>query len=190
MPEYRRVWREGGTYFFTLVMEGRAKIFENEAARGKLRRAIKECQEKWAFEMEAMVLLPDHLHMMWTLPEGDAGYSKRVAWIKRRFTALWIEGGGTEKIVSDGKRRERRRGVWQARFWEHVIRDERDWEGHLNYVHYNPVKHGYVNCPHGWEWSTFGKWVERGVYEKDWACCYEREMEGPDFGGLRVEEME
>jgi putative transposase len=104
-----------------------------------------ECQQS-PFTTVAIVLLPDHLHVMWTLPVGDADYPRRWRAIKARFTSEWLGSGGQELRVTRGYQRQRRRGVWQPRFMEHTIRDEQDLHNHVDYLHYNPVKHGYVLC--------------------------------------------
>ena len=138
-----------------------------------------------------MVLLPDHLHALWSLPEGDADFPTRFAVLKKSFTERWLRGGGWEGVVSDSRRRNRRRGVWQRRFWEHVIRDQEDLNQHLDYIHYNPVKHGLARCPHEWAYSTFGRWVKRGGYDPKWCCCCRGcEAKAPDFGGLEETAME
>jgi putative transposase len=107
---------------------------------------------------------------MWTLPPGDDGYSLRWGWIKKEFTSQWLKSGGAERHVSASKQRRRRRGVWQVRFWEHTIEDENDFERHFDYLHYNPVKHGYVDRPRDWPHSAFHRWAKTGVYAPDWGC--------------------
>lgn len=116
------------------------------------------------------MFLPEHLHALWTLPTGDCEYSLRWRWIKREFTSAWLEMGGAEEGRSGPRLRERRRGVWQRRFWEHTIRDEADLESHFDYIHYNPVKHGPVQRPADWPWSSFQRWVREGHYCEDWAA--------------------
>jgi putative transposase len=120
--------------------------------------------------MPAVVLLPDHLHAIWTLPEGDAGYSVRWKRIKEEFTKNFIQAGGEEGPRSDSRLRRQERGIWQRRFWEHTIRDEDDFEEHFNYVHYNPVKHRLVRYPRDWPYSSFHRWVKLGAYPPDWSC--------------------
>jgi putative transposase len=117
-----------------------------------------------------MVVIPDHLHAIWTLPHGDADYSIRWAWLKKEFTKRWLNTGRDERGQSAGRIRDGRRGVWQPKFWEHAIRDERDLERHVEYIHYNPVKHGVATCPHAWRWSSFDRWVRAGIYPAEWAC--------------------
>lgn len=129
------------------------------------------------------MLLPDHLHAIWTLPPGDEDYSKRWAWIKKEFTKAWLAMGGTEQPQSLGRLHDGRRGVWQPKFWEHTLEDEDDFERHFDYVHYNPVKHGLVQYPYQWPWSTFHRWVKAGVYSRDWGCC--EGAKGFDFKDVR-----
>ena len=170
MPNYRRYRVEGGTYFFTLKTEFNAPIFREQAAVAILGNAIRETKKEWPFKIDAMVLLPDHIHAIWTLPAGDAKYSTRWGWLKKEFTQKYLAGGGTEQETSDSRRRNRRRGVWQRRFWEHTIEDEDDFDAHFDYIHWNPVKHGYVRCPRQWPHSSFHRWVEKGVYPLNWGC--------------------
>jgi putative transposase len=181
VPNYRRAYAPGGSYFFTLVTAGRAPILCTDNARSCLRRAIRDARRRWPFGLAAIVLLPEHLHCVWTLPAGDAAFSRRWAWIKRAFTQGWLESGGAERGVSPSKRNDGRRGVWQRRFWEHALRDETDFERHCDYVHYNPVKHGLVSCPRDWPFSTFSRFVRAGDYPSDWGCGLKP---APDFGGM------
>lgn len=160
----------GGTYFFTVVTDRRQRIFSSGRARTLLGNALRACQQSHPFEVRAIVLLPDHLHTIWCLPPGDANYSARWQWIKTQFTQNWLAGGGTESDISGGRLRDGRRGVWQPKFWEHTIEDEDDFDSHFDYIHYNPVKHGYATCPADWEWSSFHRWVREGVYDANWAC--------------------
>jgi putative transposase len=191
MPDYRRRHAPGGTYFFTLVTENRQPILCTELARSILRRAIEDCRRERDFDAVAMVLLPDHLHAIWTLPPGDANYAIRWARIKSRFTREWLDQGGPEQPRSFSRLEHRRRGVWQRWFWEHHVRDTTDYERHLHYIHYNPVKHKLARCPHEYEHSTFNKWVSRCVYEPQWCCaCDGASSEPPSFEGLDLTSME
>ena len=165
---YRRAFRPGGTFFFTLVTYRRRRFLCDDLARVLLRRAIDACRAVSPFEMDAFVLLPDHLHAVWTLPEGDADFSSRWSRIKKAFTRTWVAAGGWQGAVSESRRHNRRRGVWQRRFWEHIIRDGTDLERHLNYIHYNPIKHGRVQCAHDWQWSSFHRLVREKVYDARW----------------------
>ncbi len=170
MPNYRRSVSPGGTFFFTQVTFERSPFLCDEVARTILHNVIEQCQNLWLFELEAIVLLPDHHHAMWSLPENDSDYSRRWGWLKKTFTQRWLAEGGRESSISEGKLRDGRRGVWQPKFWEHTLRDDDDFNEHLNYIHYNPVKHGLVKCPHHWPYSSFRKWVRRGMYDVDWQC--------------------
>ncbi len=176
MPEYRRYFLEGGTFFFTVVTDGRRPILTGN--HGLLRRSIQECRAKFPFTIDAMVLLPEHLHAIWTLPVGDDEYPKRWAKIKRGFTESWLAMGGRERAVTRGRSRKRYRGVWQPRYWEHAIRNETDFLRHMDYIHYNPVKHGHVQCPHSWPCSSFHRLVREGVYEPDWGCICGQSPQG------------
>ena len=170
MPNWRRNFVPGGTYFFTVVTHQRRPIFDSPDARTILGNVMRESQQTHPFEVRAIVLLPDHLHCIWCMPRGDSGYSGRWQWIKTHFTKRWLASGGTNGEVSQGRKNDGRLGVWQPKFWEHTIEEEDDFENHFDYIHYNPVKHGYVRCPSDWQWSSFHRWVRRGVYTKDWAC--------------------
>lgn len=170
MTNWRRVSHPGGTFFFTLVTENRAPILTTPAGRRNLRTATRACRARWPFEIAAVVLLPDHLHTIWRLPPGDGDYSARWAWLKKEFTKAWVSAGGPEQDISASRQKNRRRGVWQRRFWEQAIRDDRDLERHLDYIHYNPVKHGYVRCASEWPWSSFHRYRRAGAYPPGWGC--------------------
>ncbi len=170
MPDYRRFFVAGGTYFFTVVTYRRRRLFEHRKPRQILGATIRECRAMWPFAVDALVLLPDHLHAIWSLPSGDSNYPARWSFIKKTFTQNYLADGGHDRRVSDGRHLERRRGIWQPRYWEHTIEDEDDFMRHLDYTHYNPVKHGLVSCPADWGPSTFHRWVKAGVYPPDWAC--------------------
>ena len=170
MSDYRRYFVPGGTYFFTVVTERRVRLFEHESARRLLGGVMRQCLLRYPVEVVAIVLLPEHLHALWTLPPGDERYSLRWRWIKREFTRGWLALGGLEQQCSEAHDREQRRGVWQRRFWEHTIRDEADMESHFDYIHYNPVKHGLVQRPCDWPWSSFRRWARAGHYSVEWAA--------------------
>jgi REP-associated tyrosine transposase len=168
MSNYRRYFVAGGTYFFTVVTQGRATLFDDAAARQLLGSMFRRCLLRWPMRVLAIVVLPDHLHCLWVLPRGDSDYSARWRWLKGEFTRQWLAQGGTEQPCRGGRLRERRRGVWQRRFWEHTIRDEADLERHADYIHYNPVRHQLVGSPRDWPWSSFHRWVRLGHYPPDW----------------------
>lgn len=113
-------------------------------------------------------MLPEHIHAIWSLPRGDDDYARRSAFIKKEFMRGWLASGGSEQVVGTEQRARHRRGVWQPRFWEHVIQDEEDFERHLDYIHYNPVKHGLVASPGDWPYSSFHRWVRLGAYDPEW----------------------
>jgi putative transposase len=137
---------------------------------------IEEVKAESPWQMDAIVLLPDHLHMLWKTPPHDLDYSTRIAVLKKRFTDTFLKAGGRECRVLSGQTRHRRRGVWQERFWEHTIRDLKDYRLHLDYIHSNPVKHGLVELPIEWPWSSFHRYVKQGLYERDW--CGHVELPG------------
>ncbi len=181
MADYRRCYVPGGSFFFTVVTERRAPILGNDAAHELLRAAFRDCRQRWPFRVDALVMLPDHLHAIWTLPPDDADYSKRWGAIKKYFTQSWLAAGGTEQPSTDSRARYRRRGGWQRRFWEHTLRDERDYARHFDYLHYNPVKHGLVDAPRSWPYSSFHRWVESGVYDREWGCVAPEFLDLVDF---------
>jgi putative transposase len=170
MPNYRRFFVPGGCYFFTVVTHRRRPFLTDDLARNCLHTAITTVRKNHPFELPAMVLLPDHLHAIWTLPAGDLGYSTRWRRIKEEFTELFLEQGGIESTRSTSRVRRHERGIWQRRFWEHAIRDEQDLERHFDYIHYNPVKHRLVRYPSEWPRSSFHRWVEAGNYPLNWGC--------------------
>ena len=191
MPEYRRAFIPGGTFFFTVVTEGRAPLFGEAHARALLGEAFREVRGRRPFEIDAIVLLPDHLHTVWRLPDNDHDFSARWSMLKRIFTKAWLAKGGREQHVSMSRRRNRRCGVWQRRFWEHTIRDETDYVRHCDYIHYNPVKHGLVACPHAWQYSSFQRLVRAGLYERSWMCtCSGGRVKALDFTDLRSTAIE
>jgi len=161
----------GGPCFFIAVTERRIKILRNDLARDLLQVAFQDCFQRWPpFRVDAMVMLHDHMHAIWTLPPDDAAYSKRWGAIKKHFTQSWLALGGAEQSRSPSRIARRRRGVWQRYYAEHTLRDERDYQRHFDYIHYNPIKHGLVESPRDWPYSTFHRWVKLGVYNPDWGC--------------------
>jgi putative transposase len=179
MPEYRRAYVPGGTYFFTVKTFDRRPLLTDERSRTALRQAIVEVLAMLPFETIAWVLLPDHLHTVWRLPETDVDFSLRWSLIKQRVTKQCVNWVDRSQITPS--RKKRHEGTfWQRRFWEHLIRDDADLESHVDYIHYNPVKHGYVHRVADWPYSTFHRYVNRGVDPLDWASAYE--YAGDDFG--------
>lgn len=163
MPEYRRNFQAGGTYFFTVAaLERKRDLLV--AQIDLLRESVRRVKRRYPFEIDAWVVLPDHLHCIWTLPAGDADYPTRWRLIK----LLFAKGLLKEERLSAVRQRRHERGVWHRRYWEHTIRNERDYRNHVDYVHWNPVKHGYVERPIDWPHSSVHRWVAGGLYEEPW----------------------
>ncbi len=170
MPNYVR-WREdGATYFFTVVTYRRRRLFEDPTARQALRRAFVEVRRQWPFDMFACALLPDHLHCIWTLPDGDDSFPMRWANIKRRFTQSYLSRGGVDLPVSENRTRHNERGMWQPRYWERRIRNEDEMYAYRDYIHLNPVKHSYVREPTDWPWSSVHRHLRLGWLDRDWTA--------------------
>ena len=164
MTEYRRFQHPGATWFFTVNLAERRnnRLLVDHVDRVKT--AFADVKRRHPFTIDAVVIMPDHLHCIWTLPEGDSDFSSRWGLIKANFSRQIPK---SERIsVSRQKRGER--GLWQRRFWEHMIRDERDLRQHVDYIHWNPVKHGWVKCVKDWPHSSFHQHVALGIYEENW----------------------
>ena len=168
MPEYRRSRIAGGTYFFTVVTYNRRPLLATDTARKLLRQAWVDVRGRFPFDIDSVCLLPDHLHCIWSLPEGDADYSVRWKEIKRVFTKGYVNQVGPGEIRNESRLRRGEAAIWQRRFWEHTIRDEEDLNRHRDYIHYNPVKHGLVRSVSAWPWSSFHRFVEMGYYQQEW----------------------
>lgn len=168
MSEYRRAQVPGGTFFFTVVTYNRQSFLCDEDVRNALRDAIAKVRARHPFNIDAWVLLPDHLHAIWTLPEGDADFSLRWNLIKRYVTRACAKHLERPEWLSESKEEHRESTLWQRRFWEHQIRDDRDYAAHMDYLHFNPVKHGYVKRVADWPYSSFHRHVRNGVYPTDW----------------------
>ena len=181
MSDYRRWYQPGGTSFFTIVTYRRFRLFEDERARALLGEVMRVVREEMPFETVAIVLLPDHLHAIWTLPSGDEDFSTRWKRIKSDFTARWLSAGGREMQVTPSQKRRGNRGIWQRRFIEHLIRDENDLERHCDYVHYNPVKHELAERLWDYSDSSFRRFVEQGQYERDWGRTVPESIAGLDY---------
>jgi len=162
---YRRVYIEGGCYFFTVVTEKRRKIFSEDDNVKRLRAAFKTVMQKRPFVIDAAVVLPDHLHFIWTLPEYDSDYSTRWRLIKSAFTKQCPD----KFIVQNANRKKKKQQeLWQHREWEHCLRDERDFQQHIDYIHYNPVKHGLVKRATDWQYSSIHRYIKSGMLDKNW----------------------
>jgi len=164
MTSYRRNFVPGGSFFFTVNLLDRRSRFLT-AHIGALRAAFRETKMRHPFSIEAIVVLPDHLHAMWTLPKGDSDFATRWRLIKSRFSRALPVG----EQISESRASKGERGIWQRRYWEHTLRDENDFARHADYIHFNPVKHGHVTRVADWPHSSFHRMVKLGVYPADWA---------------------
>ena len=164
MTEYRRAWRPGGTWFFTVNLAERRGNRLLIDRIDLLRAVFDRVRSTHLFTIDAVVILPDHIHCIWTLPPDDTDFSTRWGLIKGQFSR-GIEKG--EK-VSQSRLKRSERGIWQRRYWEHLIRDDDDFNRHVDYIHWNPVKHGYVQRVIDWPYSSFHAYMRRGVYPEDW----------------------
>jgi putative transposase len=165
MPDYRRAWHPGGTYFFTVNLLQRHDNDLLTRHIDMLRDGVRSVQIRYPFHIHGWVVLPDHLHCVIELPEHDADFATRWRLIKMGFSKA------TPKMerLSSVRSQRGERGIWQRRYWEHLIRDEADFRAHMDYVHINPVKHGLVDRVADWPYSTFHRLVQQGVYAADWA---------------------
>lgn len=164
--KYRRVYVPGATYFFTLVTYQRQSLFSQPMAVEALRQAFQYTMKRMPFTIVASVILPDHFHFIWTLPIDSADYSTRWRLIKSHFTRHWHSGGSVRESLSRQQKGER--NIWQRRFWEHIIQDEHDLSNHIDYIHFNPVKHGLTDSPAKWKDSSYSKFVQDGYYPANW----------------------
>ncbi len=165
MPNYRRARTKGGCYFFTVTLAHRQQdLLTRHIAN--LRNAICKVAASRPVTIDAIVILPDHLHALWTLPVDDDDYSTRWSLIKSAFSRSLPSG---RHAACRSRRRKGECGLWQRRFWEHEIRNDRDYRKHFDYIHINPLKHGLVQRVIDWPWSSFHKYVGAGIYPEDWA---------------------
>jgi len=160
---YRRTDVAGATYFFTVNLAERNRTLLTEHI-AMLRTVMRGVKQRHTFHIDALVILPDHLHCVWTLPEGEADYPLRWALIKAGFS---------RRIPKTERRNSSRvdkgeRSVWQWRYWEHMIRDEHDYARHVDYIHFNPVKHGYVQRVAEWPYSSIHRYIAAGTLTRDW----------------------
>ena len=163
MSRYRRAKVEGGVFFFTVTLADRtSNLLVREIDR--LRRMYRSVQQRHPFEMIAICILPDHLHAIWSLPQGDGNFSLRWSMIKSGFS----RGLHEYALRTPSKAFRREKGLWQRRYWEHVIRSDADLERHVDYIHFNPVKHGHVERVCDWPHSSFHGYVARGILPSDW----------------------
>lgn len=160
---YRRSQLGGGTYFFTVNLAERSRRLLVEHIE-TLRAVFALVKDRHPFHIHAMVVLPDHLHAIWTLPFGDVDYPTRWMLIKAGFSRQLPQG----ERINASRRSKGERGIWQRRYWEHAIRDEQDFRSHVDYVHINPVKHGHVTRPVDWPHSSIHRYIRQGVLAADW----------------------
>jgi putative transposase len=164
MPNYRRAFVPGGCWFFTVnLLERRQTLLVDHI--DVLRNAVAKTRRSYPFEIDAVVVLPDHVHAVWTLPPGDSNFSTRWRLIKSYF----VKALPKRERLSAVRQARGERGVWQRRFWEHLIRDERDYARHVEYCYINPIKHGLARRVRDWPHSSFHRDVERGIFPQDWA---------------------
>jgi putative transposase len=179
MTNYRRNYVAGGAYFFTVALaERQSSLLIDEI--DLFRESFRLVRSEYPFHLAAMVVLPEHLHCIWCLPENDCDYSTRWKKIKAHFSMR------LPKIERRSQSRLTRgeRGIWQRRYWEHTIRNESDFQRHVDYIHYNPVKHGLVTIVEDWPYSTFHTYAERGVYPPGWGGV---SMSNGGFDDLNLE---
>jgi putative transposase len=177
--EYRRAKIEGGTFFFTVVTHNRRGFLCEPENITLLRQGFKEVIREYPFIIDANVILPDHIHCIWTLPPGDSDFSKRWRLIKSYFSSRC--DAKYKGKISASRQKKSEQAVWQRRFWEHQIKDENDFVRHVDYIHYNPVRHKYVKAPKDWRYSSFMLYVEKGIYDINWGA--EEEIEFSDDVG-------
>jgi putative transposase len=164
MTTYRRNFVPGGSYFFTVNLAERHLRLLTENI-SELRAAFRYLRARHSFTIDAIAVLPDHLHAIWTLPEGDSDFALRWRLIKSAFSRALPAGEG----ISQSRAAKGERGIWQRRYWEHTLRDEGDFARHVDYIHFNPVKHGHVSQVRDWPYSSVHRMVRLGIYPEDWA---------------------
>lgn len=173
MTQYRRTSIPGATWFFTVNLAERKgnRLLIDEIE--ELRAAFRKVQAAHSFQIDAAVILPDHLHCIWTLPSNDSDFSTRWGLIKANFS----RSTENRERLSESRRKRGERGIWQRRFWEHLIRDEEDFIRHTDYIHWNPVKHGWVKKVVDWPHSSFHAYLRRGLYDSNWGEVAIAELE-------------
>lgn len=165
---YRRAKINGATYFFTVVTHNRRPFLCHPDNVQLLRQALRYAMQRRPMEVDAFVLLPDHLHTIWTLPDDDHDFSIRWRLIKTYFSRRCQTT--FERAAPTSRKTKQERAFWQRRFWEHTVKDIQDYINHVEYIHYNPVKHGLAAAPKDWEYSSFHGYVKAGVYDETWGA--------------------
>jgi putative transposase len=189
VPEYRRANIPGSSVFITLITYQRQQLFSAPENIDKLRQACDLMRAEKPFTIDAAVILPEHVHFLWTLPPDDPDYSYRVGRMKVLFTRALRGVNNLPDDVCESRKKHRESNVWQRRFYEHTIRDEIDLRQHLDYLHFNPVKHGLVKCVHDWQYSSFHRGVKRHEYDIKWGCQCEDNSFTPQVASLMNLEM-
>jgi len=182
MSEFRRVKIKGGTYFFTIVTFQRQKLFQLPVARDLFLDSVEHIRNFHLFKVLAFCILPDHIHFIWQLSQDDENYSSHISQIKRRFSRNYTKIFGIPIPKNESQIKRREVAIWQRRFWEHLIRDEDDLYQHIDYIHYNPVKHGLVDCVGDWECSSFHDYVREGIYDVMWGESNKLDEKSNNFG--------
>jgi len=173
MSRFRRARVSGASYFFTVVLADRRSDLLTRHI-DLLRETVRATQLRHPFHINAWVILPDHLHCIWTLPQDDANFALRWKVIKFGFSKRLSVG----EVRTATQRARGERGIWQRRYWEHLIRDEQDYQRHVEYIHFNPVKHGHVGAVKDWPYSSFHRAVREGLYPQDWGGDFAVETGG------------
>ena len=168
MPNYVRARQHGGTFFLTFVTHARRRFLTEPLAIECVTNAYRETCWRYRFHLHAFCMMPDHLHVLVTLPHGDADFSKRCSFFKSAFTRTYLAAGGQDGVRNTSRYRSGEAAVWQRRFWEQTIGGDEDFQRHFDYIHFNPVKHGLVTRPEEWIWSTFERYKQKGWYNADW----------------------
>ena len=166
--QYRRNFIAGGCFFFTVVTANRRPILATQESVEVLRNAFRAVRARHPFALDAIVVLPDHLHCIWTLPSGDSDFATRWRLIKTWFTKHCADA--LRAAPNRARANKHEQALWQRRYWEHTLRDEEDFARHADYIHFNPVKHGYASSVAEWPYSSFRRFVEAGIYPVDWAA--------------------
>ena len=168
MPNYRRPKVPGGTYFITQIAYKREPWLCRDGGGKALRDAIATIRQKYPFSIDAFVLLPDHFHGVLTLPLGSQDISTPLRLIKTFVSKHYADRLNVKRDISRSRHSRREGNLWQRRFWDHLIRDQADFERHCDYIHYNPVKHRLCAAAKDWPYSSFHRFVRMGIYPMDW----------------------
>jgi len=183
VPNYRRDNSSGATWFFTIVTYRRQSFLCDKRVRKALREAGRKLQTKYPFKINAWVLMPDHFHCIWTLPNHDSNFPLRIRLLKRYVTQACSHFLQCDHLSTPSRRKRKESSLWQRRYWEHRIRSESDLLHHMNYIHFNPVKHGLSHSPVEWPFSTIHQLIVEGVYTSSWATNPDSEsIDDHDYG--------